>query len=72
MPILLMSGCAAVSSACRGGGQACAAARVPEGMREVRRGYRIVNAQWQERINKESGLPDIGIQAEWAPVVERR
>lgn len=41
-------------------------------MREVRRGYRIVHAQWQERINKESGLPDIGIQAEWAPVVEQR
>jgi len=25
-----------------------------------------------ERTNKESGAPDIGIQAEWAPFSERR
>jgi len=25
-----------------------------------------------ERTNKESGAPDIGIQADWAPIRERR
>jgi hypothetical protein len=41
-------------------------------MRQVRRGHRIQRARWLARRNKESGLPDIGIQAEWAPITERR
>ena len=41
-------------------------------MRAVRRGYRIIRSHWLEKTNKESGVPDIGIQAEWAPVVEQR
>jgi hypothetical protein len=41
-------------------------------MREVRRGHRIMRSHRLEKINKESGAPDIGIQAEWAPVVEHR
>ena len=41
-------------------------------MRAVRRGYRIIRSHWLKKINKESGVPDIGIQAEWAPVVEHR
>jgi hypothetical protein len=39
-------------------------------MRSVRKGHRIIRADWLEKTNKESGVPDIGIQAEWAPVVE--
>ena len=41
-------------------------------MRAVRRGYRIICSHWLEKTNKESGVPDIGIQAEWAPMVEQR
>jgi hypothetical protein len=40
-------------------------------MRSVRKGHRIIRADWLENTNKESGVPDIGIQAEWAPAVER-
>ena len=41
-------------------------------MRSVRKGHRIIRADWLEKTNKESGLPDPGIRAEWTPVVERR
>jgi hypothetical protein len=57
---------------CRDGGNRCAAARAPAGLREVRHGHRIVEAHWVDRPNRESGLPDIGIRARWAPLIERR
>ena len=41
-------------------------------MRSVRKGHRIIRSHWLEKTNKESGVPDIGIEAEWAPVVEQR
>jgi hypothetical protein len=67
----LIGGCAATPSVCLDGGRSCAAAQAPAGMRRVRKGHRIIRADWLEKTNKESGVPDIGIQAEWAPVVER-
>ena len=36
------------------------------------KGHRFIRARWVERINKESGMPDIGIEAEWAPITEMR
>ena len=72
----LLPGCSASptadAAACLGGGQRCAAAQAPAGMRQVRRGHRIRQAHWLPRRNKESGLPDIGIQADWTPITERR
>jgi hypothetical protein len=41
-------------------------------MRSVRRGYRIGRYQWLRRINRESGVPDVGLQAEWLPIREAR
>jgi hypothetical protein len=41
-------------------------------MRKVLKGHRFVRARWVERINKESGIPDIGMEAEWAPITEMR
>ena len=38
----------------------------------MRRGHRIVRAHWLKRDNKESGQPDISIQAEWEAITERR
>ncbi len=35
-------------------------------------GHRIVRVRWTERTNKESGVPDIGIQADWVAITERR
>jgi hypothetical protein len=55
-----------------GGNRDCAAAQVPSGMRQVLKGHRIVRFHWQQKSNKESGVPDIGIKAEWEPIVERR
>lgn len=75
--LLLLGGCGiqadpSASSACRDGGTSCAAARAPEGMRQVFKGHRIVKTRWVARINKESGAPDIGMKAEWEPITERR
>ena len=70
--LLPLAGCSAQPSVCRDGGRSCAAAQAPAGMRSVRKGHRIVRSQWLKKTNKESGVPDIGIQAEWAPVVEQR
>jgi hypothetical protein len=56
------------SSACRDGGTSCAAFQAPPGMRQVFKGYRMVRARWVEKINKESGLPDLGVNAQWAPI----
>jgi len=41
-------------------------------MRQVLKGYRIVRAQWVEKSNRESGVPDIGVKAEWEPITETR
>jgi hypothetical protein len=74
---LALTGCSRQPAApgmgpCAGGETSCAAAAAAPGLRQVRRGHRIVRARWIERINKESGAPDIGIQADWAPIRERR
>jgi hypothetical protein len=58
--------------ACADGTSNCAAAQAPAGMRQVRRGHRMVNAEWMERSNLESGGADIGLNAQWAPVTEQR
>ena len=39
-------------------------------MRPVRRGYRIGRYHWLRRNNRESGVPDVGLQAEWHPIRE--
>lgn len=75
--VLLLGGCGvqadkSAPSACRNGGTSCAAAQAPPGMRQVLKGHRIVKTRWIERINKESGAPDIGMKAEWEPITERR
>lgn len=41
-------------------------------MRAVRRGYRLGRYRWLQRINRESGVPDVGLQAEWLPLREQR
>lgn len=66
-----LAGCRG-ESPCADGGSRCAAASAPAGQRAVRHGYRIVHSRWLHRANKESGQPDIGIQADWAPITERR
>ena len=60
------------SSACRDGSTSCAAAQAPPGMRQVLKGHRIVRSRWMEKTNKESGVADIGIKAEWEPITENR
>ena len=75
--VLLLTGCGiqgeqSGSSACRNGGNSCAAAQAPPGMRQALKGHRIVRSWWVERINKESGVPDIGTEAEWVPITEMR
>ena len=70
---LLLTGCGIQgSSPCKDGGNSCAAAHAPPGMRQVLKGHRFVRARWVDRINKESGIPDIGMEAEWAPITETR
>jgi len=58
--------------ACLNGGSSCAAAAAPPGMRQVLKGHRIVGAEWMEKTNRESGVPDIGIRAQWEAFTERR
>ena len=75
--VLVLVGCGikanpSASSPCRDGGNSCAAAQTPAGMRQVLKGHRIIKAQWVEKTNKESGAPDIGTEAEWEPITERR
>ena len=41
-------------------------------MRSLRRGYRIARYRWLRRTNRESGVPDVGLQAEWRPIREWR
>jgi hypothetical protein len=57
---------------CLKGRSSCAAAEAPAGMRQVFKGHRMVRAEWIEKTNKESGVPDIGVKAEWAPITETR
>ncbi len=59
-------------SACLNGGSACAAAEAPPGMRKVFKGHRMTKTEWLEKTNKESGVPDIGIKAQWEPLTERQ
>jgi hypothetical protein len=73
--VLVLVGCGikadpSASSPCRDGGNSCAAAQAAPGIRQVLKGHRIVRARWVERTNKESGVPDIGMEAEWAPISE--
>jgi hypothetical protein len=58
--------------ACLDGRRLCAAAEAPPGMRVVRRGYRIGRYHWLRRANRESGVPDVGIEAEWLPTLDSR
>ena len=71
---LSLTGCglSGPSGACLDGRHRCAAAETPPGMRAVRRGYRIGRYHWLRRVNRESGVPDVGIQAEWLPTREHR
>ena len=39
-------------------------------MRKVLYGHRMVKAQWVEKINKESGVPDIGVKVLWEAITE--
>lgn len=75
--IVLLGSCGkqkrgAEESACLKGGALCAAADAPPGLRKVLKGHRMTKTTWMEKTNKESGVPDIGIKAEWEPIHERR
>jgi hypothetical protein len=75
--LVLLVGCSGqgrrwAEGACRDGSANCAAAQAPAGMRQVRRGHRMVGTEWVKRPNRESGGLDIGLKARWAPVTERR
>ena len=37
-------------------------------MRQVLKGHRMVNARWVKKTNRESGVPDIGVEAQWEPI----
>ena len=67
-----IQGQGAREGACRNGGTSCAAAEAPQGMRQLLKGHRMVKTQWVKKTNRESGVPDIGVKAEWEPVTERR
>ncbi|WP_255423186.1 hypothetical protein [Synechococcus sp. WH 8101] len=41
-------------------------------MRQVLKGHRMVKTKWMEKINKESGVPDIGVKAGWKAITEFR
>lgn len=60
------------ASPCANGSSSCAAAQAPPGLRQVRKGHRMIRTHWLDKTNKESGAPDIGIQADWAPIRETR
>lgn len=71
--ILLIGGCGiaadpSATGACRDGGKSCAADQTPPGMRQVLKGHRMVKARWVKKTNKESGVPDIGVEAQWEPI----
>lgn len=60
------------ASPCANGSSSCAAAQAPPGLRQVRKGHRMIRTHWLDKTNRESGAPDIGIQADWAPIRETR
>lgn len=62
----------AVITPCIDGGQRCAAAETPVGMRGVYKGQRMIQPRWHETTNRESGAPDIGVKADWQPFLETR
>jgi len=69
---VVLAGCSTQDGPCLDGGRRCAAAETPPGMRVWRRGYRIGSYRWLRRTNRESGVPDVGLQAEWLPIREQR
>ena len=72
---LVLGGCRSpdpVAGPCLAGGSSCAASQVPPGMRSELRGHRIVQYRWLRRPNRESGVPDVGLQADWRPIRLRR
>jgi hypothetical protein len=70
MASLAACGASESGGACLDGSRRCAAASVQPGLRSVRRGYRIGRYHWLRRTNRESGVPDVGIEAEWLPIRE--
>ncbi len=78
LPLMLLLGACSIQaesahrSPCLDGGSSCAAAQAPAGMRQVLKGHRMVKTKWMETINKESGVPDIGVKAEWKAITQFR
>jgi hypothetical protein len=71
--LLLLGSCGTPEQGvCLDGGSSCAAADAPAGMRQVLKGHHLVGVEWTGKTNKESGVPDIGIKGQWAPITERR
>lgn len=72
--VMLLAGCGSRGrgSPCLDGGSRCAAAEAPPGMRAALRGHRIQRYRWLQRPNRESGGPDVGLQADWQPIHQRR
>lgn len=74
--LLLLLGCSpapphGATAPCADGGRRCAAAAAAPGLRQIRRGHRMAPTRWRARPNRESGAPDIGIEARWSPLIER-
>jgi hypothetical protein len=74
---LLLGGCETLNkpeeeTVCLNGGSLCAAADAPPGMRKVLKGHRMTETKWIEKTNKESGMPDIGMTAEWQPITGKQ
>lgn len=72
LAIGLCCGCRQGPAACLDGGDGCAAAAAPPGQRRVLKGYRIERLRWIDTTNRESGAADIGTEAQWRPITERR
>lgn len=72
--VMLLAGCGirGRGSPCLDGGSRCAAAEAPPGLRNVLRGHRIHRYRWLQRPNRESGVPDVGLEADWLPLQQRR
>lgn len=59
-------------SPCQDNSRRCEAAQTPPGMRSTYKGLRMVQPKWSETTNRESGLADIGVHAEWKQFIEHR
>lgn len=57
---------------CNDGTRTCAAAEAPAGMRSVYKGQRMIQPHWFETTTRESGVSDIGVKAQWRPILELR